>query len=166
MKFLIVVLSLVLSVTSFAQDTMTVSRFNKLDDQQKVAFLNNNAEVRMVAVHELLVSNDKEFNGMLEEFARAKSEIWMDTILEGDFAQLSAAAVTQVNAFIYRNEILAYQIEISAPAYMTASEGCLYNEDNQTWTGSACVSGKIVEKALANTSFESIWSSNFPEFIE
>lgn len=166
MKFLIVFLSLAFSLNTFAQDNMTLENFNKLSDQQKVAFLNNNAEVKVVTLPELIVGSNPGFSNTLEEFARAKSEIWMDTILEGDYAQLSDAQVSQVNAFVFRNEVLAYQIEISAPALMTANEGCNYNEQTETWSGDTCVAGRIVEKALADASFESIWSYNFPEFVE
>ncbi len=71
-----------------------------------------------------------------------------------------------ISAFTYKGEIYAYQIEIAAPALMTSSETCFFNEQTEIWSGAGCVKGRIVEKALATKNLEPIWSSQYPEFIE
>ncbi len=161
MKFLIALISVICSAVALAQSDMTLKQFDGLDDFHKVEFLDAYAKEETFSGNEYFFSRAE-----LSVFAQSKAEIWLDTILEGDFAQNGDAEVVSISAFTYKGEIYAYEIEIAASALMTSSETCLYNEQTETWSGSGCVKGRIVEKALATKNLEPIWSSQFPEFIE
>lgn len=161
MKYLIAFISVICSAIALAQSNMTIKQFDSLSDFQKVEFLEKYTK------EENFVQNSSNFSrAALTEFAESKAEIWLDTILEGDFAQIGDIQITNVTAFTYKGEVYAYEIEISAPAFMTSNEGCAFNEQTEIWSGEACIKGRIVEKALATATLEPIWSSQFPEFVE
>lgn len=161
MKLFISLFIFILAFNLFASELS----FNQMSDEEKFTFLTTNAQVEVRSLSSLVV--EQILPGDVKEgLVSAKSELWLDTILEGDYALTGETGLTKLTAFIYQGQVLAYELEFKAPAVMTAKEGCTYNEESDSWSGASCVKGTISEKSLVDASFAPIWNYYYPEFTE
>lgn len=108
-----------------------------------------------------LVEVDESLHEQLLSIAQSQSEVWVDTILEGDVASLGDIRLDEIEELTDNDSLLGYRITYSQQAWLTSN--CdLSNADSDDWrnpdTFSQCEEGRIVESAFVNANLSTYFA--------
>ncbi len=99
-----------------------------------------------------LVEVDESLHEQLLSIAQSQSEVWVDTILEGDVAALGEIRLDEIEQLMDGNSLLGYRITYSQQAWSTANCDISEASSEELRTPSAfaqCAEGRIFESAYA-----------------
>jgi hypothetical protein len=102
---------------------------------------------RYVALSQLTA----EQTAIFAKIADSQSEIWADTILEGEYESLGATRLDGVEGVYRKDQLVGYRITYSAQAWSTAD--CSYDSRDKA-TLVSCTPGRIVESAFVALDFK------------
>lgn len=86
----------------------------------------------------------------LEQAANDQSQIWGDTILEGDYAANGPTRLDEVKAIFSHQELIGFRIVYSESAWYTGE--CDYDGSDESLA--ACQSGRISEGSFISPNFD------------
>ena len=118
--------------------------FARLSVEERASFLLNQAEeIELAGLRPHLV-NHPVLTAVKAQALRA-TNVWWDTILEGDYELTGQPEIADVTVFLAHGQVYGYRVTARADAIATGA--CDYDEENETW-GEDCQPGAIVEGFL------------------
>lgn len=103
-----------------------------------------------------------ETRDRLEVTANEMSQIWGDTILEGDYYSDAEVQVDQIQELTIGPTMIGYRITYSAVAWDTST--CDFQSEDKS-TLKKCQSGKIMESGFVSADFSSSFQDSFAPAI-
>ena len=130
----------------------------------------NKRECRAPYSRDILFSLDNklekiqpETRSSLKEVAHYQTQIWGDTILEGDYVAAGDLRLDEVVAYYHGSELLGYKIVYSETAWYTGD--CSYDGSKDSLK--SCSEGRIVEASYVSKDMETFFSDEeqFAQFL-
>ncbi len=97
-----------------------------------------------------LVEVEESLHEQLLSIAQSQSEVWVDTILEGDVASLGEIRLDEIEELKDGNSLLGYRITYSQQAWSTADCDLSEASSDELRSSQAfaqCAEGRIIESA-------------------
>lgn len=111
--------------------------------------------------HKVLYSQKSRLNNLTPEIrdqikkvAAAQTQIWGDTILEGDYRASGRVRLDKVLAFYKKNRLVGYKIQYSEKAWFVGE--CNYNGSRESLVG--CQEGRIAEGSYVSADLQTFFS--------
>lgn len=108
-----------------------------------------------------LVEVDESLHEQLLSIAQSQSEVWVDTILEGDVASLGEIRLDEIEQLMDGKTLLGYRITYSQQAWSTADcdlSEATSEELRTPSTFAQCAEGRIIESAYATANLSTYFA--------
>ena len=123
----------------------------------------SNSRIRMKTLSPAEVRNlTDETRDRLDVSANELSQIWGDTILEGDYYSDTEVHVEQIQELTVGQTMIGYRITYSAPAWETSN--CDFRADDRG-SFDKCQNGKIIESSFVSADFSSAFQDAYAPAI-
>jgi len=144
----------------------TLKEFVKLSSHEKLIFLQNEVEERTDGPNiQAYFAKKRELMPILFKGAEEVAKVWLDTILEGDYALTEQEVTVRVVALLHlRGEVYGLQVMAAQSAIQTGSDDCHYVERKDQWFGDGCLFGAITQVFYTDLNGEWLESVDYPEF--
>lgn len=160
------ILALTFMIQSLSASVPAQADFLNLDDQAKLDFIEKHAQ-EIYGLEEItqFMATQKELALKVKQQGQSLARVWLDTILEGPYAQTGDSKVEVSSLYVLNGEVLAVRAYVQADAILLDSYDCEFDYDQDQWIGD-CPAGSIGESFYLDSTGELIESGEYAEFSD